>query len=158
VPVAACPERNTIKRALVAFGMVSALAALWPMGDVQGHEAQLRKNELSFVSAEQAQFKKLAPGVSRAIVWGDPDKDPYGAFTKFAPGFNAGLHMHSHDVWLVVLKGAYLYKDNAGEKRVGADSFIRIPGGKKHWRGGDAKLGALFYEALFSRFDLIPAI
>jgi quercetin dioxygenase-like cupin family protein len=53
---------------------------------------------------------------------------------------------HTNDVWIVVIKGAYLYKDDAGEKRVCPGDFLRVPGGHKHWSGGDKKLGALFYE------------
>ena len=39
----------------------------------------------------------------------------------------------------------------------GVPRFIRIPGGTKHWSGGDAKEGALFYEEGQGKFDLIPA-
>ena len=30
---------------------------------------------------------------------------------KFEPGFDAGMHTHTNDVWIVVIKGAYLYKE-----------------------------------------------
>jgi quercetin dioxygenase-like cupin family protein len=66
------------------------------------------------------------------------------------------MHTHTSDVWIVVLKGAYLYKDDAGEKRVAAGDFLRVPGGHKHWSGGDAKEGALFYAESSGKFDLIP--
>ena len=49
-----------------------------------------------------------------------------------------------------------LYKDDAGEKRVKPGDFIRIPAKTKHWNGGDAKDGALFYEESSGKFDLIP--
>ena len=55
-----------------------------------------------------------------------------------------------------MIKGAYMYKDEAGEKRVGAGSFL-LPGGHKHWSGGDPREGALFYEEYPGKFDLIPA-
>jgi hypothetical protein len=48
-------------------------------------------------------------------------------------------------------------KDEAGEKRAGPGDFLRVPGGRKHWSGGDAKEGALFYEESSGKFDLIPA-
>jgi hypothetical protein len=35
--------------------------------------------------------------------------------------------------------------------------FLRVPGGHKHWSGGDKKLGALFYEESSGKFDLVPA-
>ncbi len=71
------------------------------------------------------------------------------------PGCDAGTHIHTNDVWLIVLKGAYLYKDYAGEKRVGPGDFIRIPGGMKHWSGADLKEEVLFYEESSGKFDLV---
>jgi len=97
------------------------------------------------------------PGVSMAIIWGDPALGAHATFTKFAPGHDSGMHSHTNDLWIVVIKGAYLYKDEDGEKRVGPGDFIRVPGGRKHWSGGDKKEGALFYEEGGSKFDLIPA-
>lgn len=115
-----------------------------------------QSQEVIFVPDEKADFKEVVPGVSKALLWGDDDKGPYGAFTKFVPGFDAGMHMHTNDVWIVVLKGAYVYKDDSGEKRVGSGDFIRVPGGTKHWSGGDAKEGVFFYEESVGKFDLVP--
>ena len=97
------------------------------------------------------------PGIAKSPLWGDDSKGAYGSFTKFAPGVDAGMHTHSSDLWIVVLKGAYLYKDAAGEKRVAAGDFIRIPAKHKHWSGGDKKEGAVFYEESRGKFDLVPA-
>jgi quercetin dioxygenase-like cupin family protein len=109
------------------------------------------------VAAEQATFKQSPmAGVSMAVLWGDPDKGPHGTFTKFEPGTMRG-RTHTSDVWLVVIKGAYLYKDDEGEKRVGPGDFLRVPGGHKHWSGGDKAEGALFYQEGSGKFDLIPA-
>jgi quercetin dioxygenase-like cupin family protein len=58
---------------------------------------------------------------------------------------------------IVGIKGVYLYKDEAGEKRVEPGDFLRVPGGHKHWSGGDKKEGALFYTETSGKFDLIPA-
>ena len=123
----------------------------------RGQEKQPKKKELVFVSADRADFKEMIPGVSKAVLWGNSDIGPYGAFTTFVPGFDAGTHTHTNDVWLVVLQGAYLYKDAAGEKRVGPGEFLRIPGGMKHWSGGDSSEGALFYEESSDKFDLVPS-
>jgi quercetin dioxygenase-like cupin family protein len=146
-----------MKSAWTGLGVAVACAALWSIGVVQGQQQQAKPKALRFVSADAAQFKDAAPGVSKAVLWGDPDTGPYGAFTKFVPGLDVGMHTHTHDVWLIVLKGAYRYKDEAGEKRVGPGAFIWIPGGMKHWSGGDATEGALFYEEASGKFDLVPA-
>jgi len=66
------------------------------------------------------------------------------------------MHTHTNDVWIVGIKGAYLYKDDAGEKRVGPGDFLRVPGGHKHSSAGDKTEGALFYEEGSAKFDLIP--
>jgi mannose-6-phosphate isomerase-like protein (cupin superfamily) len=145
-----------MKRTLTVLAVVTALAVTCTIGLAQGQQQQPSEKALIFVPADKATFKEMHPGVSKAVLWGDHDKGPYGAFTKFVPGFDAGMHTHTNDVWLVVLKGAYLYKDEAGEKRVGPGDFIRIPGGRKHWSGGDAKEGALFYEESSGKFDLVP--
>jgi len=126
------------------------------VGVARSGEKQPRRKELIAASADRANFKEFFPGVSRAVLWGNPDSGSYGAFTKFVPGVEAGMHTHTNDVWLVVLRGAYLYRDAAGEKRVGSGEFIRIPGGMKHWSGGDATEGALFYEESSGKFDLVP--
>ena len=123
---------------------------------MQGHKKQLKKKELMFASADRAKFKEVVPGASRAVLWGNDETGPYGAFTRFVPGFDAGMHMHTDDARIVVIKGAYLYKDGSGEKRVGPGDFIWIPGGGKHWSGGDANEGALFYRESSGKFDLIP--
>ena len=91
------------------------------------------------------------------ILRGDPDKGSHATFTKFEPGFDAGIHTHTNDVSLVVIKGAYLYKDDDGEKRVGPGDYLFIPGGHKHWSGGDKTEGALFYQEGPAKFDLVPA-
>jgi quercetin dioxygenase-like cupin family protein len=145
-----------MKRSLLTVGVVLGLMAAWSIGRLQGQE---KAEKVIFVSSNHATFT-AQPGndrVSMAPIWGDASAGAHGTFTKFAPGYDAGLHTHTNDVWIVVVKGAYLYKDDAGEKRVGAGDFLRVPGGHKHWSGGDKKEGALFYEESSGKFDLIPA-
>jgi quercetin dioxygenase-like cupin family protein len=147
-----------MKPSLLFVGVAATLMIAWFIGRVQGQQEQGKgKEKVIFVSADQANFHETVKGVSMAALWGDADEGAHATFTRFVPGFDAGMHTHTNDVWIVVLKGAYLYKDAAGEKRVGAGSFLRVPGGKKHWSGGDAKEGALFYEESSGKFDSIPA-
>jgi quercetin dioxygenase-like cupin family protein len=111
-----------------------------------------------YVSSSSAAFTRSPnKGVSMEVLWGDPDKGAHATFTKFEAGYDAGMHTHTNDVWIAGIKGAYLYKDDAGEKRVGPGDFLRVPGGHKHWSGGDKTGGALFYEEGAGKFDLIPA-
>jgi quercetin dioxygenase-like cupin family protein len=144
-----------MRRSLLIVGVIAAMVFAWSIGRVQGQQDEGKK--VIFASADQVKFTDMGKGSSRAAIWGDANEGAHGAFNKFAPGFDAGMHTHTNDVWLVVLKGAYLYKDDDGEKRVAAGDFIRVPGGHKHWSGGDKKEGALFYSESSGKFDLIPA-
>lgn len=136
--------------------VAAAIVIAWSVGRVQG---QGSGKKVMFSSAEQADYKSMGTTteVSMAALWGDSNKGAHATFTKFVPGYDAGTHTHTNDVWIVGLKGAYLYKDDAGEKRVGPGDFLRVPGGHKHWSGGDTKEGALFYEESNGKFDSIPA-
>jgi quercetin dioxygenase-like cupin family protein len=117
------------------------------------------KDHATYVSASKATFKPMersSGAVSSVDLYGDPDKGPHATFTKFKPGYDAGMHYHTNDTRIVVIKGAYLYKDEDGEKRVGPGDFLMVPGGHKHWSGGDKTEGALFYSDSPDKFDLVP--
>ena len=144
-----------MKKSLLTVAIATTLMIAWSIGRMQGQQDQ--SNGVVFVSADKANFAEAQKGVSMASLWGDADKGAHATFTKFQPGFDAGMHTHTNDVWIVGVKGAYLYKDENGEKRVGPGSFLRVPGGHKHWSGGDPKQGALFYEESSGKFDSIPA-
>jgi quercetin dioxygenase-like cupin family protein len=151
-----------MKKSLKLIGALAAIsvAASIGMANAQGQKSKTTKSktkEVVYVSSNNATFTEKFPGVSMAVLWGNPDKGAHGTFTKFAPGYDAGTHTHTSDVWLVVLKGAYMYKDEAGDKRVGPGEFIRIPGGHKHWSGGDPTEGALFYQEGAGKFDKLEA-
>jgi len=147
-----------MKKSLMALGVgtlmvVTAASILHAQKTATGKE-----KKVIFVSAKDAAFKRsTSKGVNMEVLWGDPDKGAHATFTKFEPGYDAGMHSHSNDVWIAVIKGAYLYKDDDGEKHVGPGDFLRVPGGHKHWSGGDKTDGALFYEEGSGKFDLTPA-
>jgi|GEM_PF-465601 mannose-6-phosphate isomerase-like protein (cupin superfamily) len=149
-----CVEES-MKKSLLTLGVATTLMIALSIGRVQGQQDQ-SKEKVIFFSADKANFQDKGNGTSMAPIWGDADKGAHATFTKFVPGFDAGMHTHTNDVLIVVIKGAYLYKDDAGEKRVSPGDFLRVPGGHKHWSGGDKKEGALFYEESSGKFDLIP--
>jgi quercetin dioxygenase-like cupin family protein len=146
-----------MKRLTLVIGLAAVMLST-AFGQAPKSAASHKAKSIIYVSADKAAFKP-APmgGVSMAALWGDSTKGAHATFTKFDPGYDAGMHSHTSDVWIVVLKGAYLYKDDAGEKRVGAGEFLRVPGGHKHWSGGDKTEGALFYEEGSGKFDSVPA-
>ena len=129
-----------MKRSATVFGAAALLVIAACL--TIAHAQQADKKKVIYTSSEKASYKEMAPGgASGATIWGDPDKGPHATFTKFKPGYDAGMHTHTNDVSIVVIKGAYLH----------------IPGGHKHWSGGDKTEGALFYTEGSGKFDLIPA-
>ena len=143
-----------MKRSLI----VSAVAALTIVAALVGVAQAQKGKRVIYVSSAQATYKPSPMGgVAMQALVGDMDKGPHATFTKFDPGYDAGMHTHTNDVSIVVIKGAYLYKDEAGEKRVGPGEYLFVPGGHKHWSGGDKSEGALFYEQGSGKFDTIPA-
>jgi quercetin dioxygenase-like cupin family protein len=144
-------------KASTLIAMTAAMMLALTTGAVQAQKDAGKSSvkPADYASAETATYKEMMPGVSMAVVWGDPQKGAHGTYTKFVPGYDAGMHSHSSNLTLVVIKGAYLYKDEAGEKRVGAGDVLHIPSGHKHWSGGDKSEGALFYEQGSGKFDKI---
>lgn len=140
---------------------VMTVAALLVVASLAVARAQkeLSRDHATYVSASKATFKPMersSGAVSTAVLYGDPDNGAHATLSKFKPGYDAGTHYHSNDTRIVVIKGAYLYKDEDGEKRVGPGDFLMVPGGHKHWSGGDKTEGALFYEDGPGKFDLVP--
>jgi quercetin dioxygenase-like cupin family protein len=144
-----------MRKSVIAVG-VGVLVIIAASSMLQAQKTATAKKVIYVSSSEAALKAGPRPGISQQVVWGDPDKGAHGTYTKFEPGYDAGTHFHTNDVWIVGIKGAYLYKDDAGEKRVGPGDFLRVPGGHKHWSGGDKTDGALFYEEGSAKFDLVP--
>jgi quercetin dioxygenase-like cupin family protein len=149
-------KEDVMRRSLWGVAVALGLIGAWSIGRIQG---QADAGKVIYASSSHATFTEMPnnKSVSTAALWGDANAGAHGTFSKFVPGYDAGLHTHTNDVWIVGIKGAYLYKDDAGEKRIGPGDFLRVPGGHKHWSGGDKKEGALFYEESSGKFDFVPA-
>jgi quercetin dioxygenase-like cupin family protein len=138
--------------------IVSAVAALTIIAAFVGVARAQKEKQVIYVSSAKVTYKPSGMGgVSMQALSGDMEKGAHATFTKFDLGYDAGMHSHTNDISIVVIKGAYLYKDEAGEKRVGPGEYLFVPGGHKHWSGGDKTEGALFYEQGAGKFDSIAA-
>ena len=115
-----------MRRSLFVVALAVAITAAWSLGRVEGQKTH---EKVLYVSFTNADYKSMNKGVSEAAIWGDANKGAHATFTKFDPGQDNGMHTHTNDVWIIVLKGAYLYKDDASEKRIGPGDFLRVPGG-----------------------------
>src|ERR1700736_7073725 len=122
----------------LTMSVVAALVLVTSLAVARARK-ESSKDHVTYVSASKAEFKESARAggaVSQAVLYGDPDKGPHATLTKFKPGYDAGMHYHTNDTRIVVIKGAYLYKDEDGEKRVSLGDSINLPGGRKLWRVG----------------------
>ena len=104
--------------------------------------------------ADAMQFKEIAPGVTQAVLWGNPTKGAYGAITKIAAGTKLPLHTHASDIKIVVLSGAYVYEADGAVQKIGAGSYILVPGGKQHKSGADEDTA--FFETSMGKFTMDP--
>ena len=82
-----------MKRSLLVIGAAVALIVAWSVGRAQGQQDSTEK--VLFVSADQATFSAMNPGVSGAAIWGDSNTGAHGTFTKFEPGY---AHPHERCV------------------------------------------------------------
>src|SRR5918999_1098443 len=146
-----------MKRPRTLFGILAAVTLSGATACADARQGQAGKDAVTFASSEKVAYTERMAGASAGAAWGDPDEGAHSGFTKFVPGFDAGMHSHTNDLSLVVLKGAYLYRDEAGEKRVGPGEFLRIPGGHKHWSGGEKRGGGRFFPQTTREIDFVPA-
>jgi len=96
--------------------------------------------------------------VMMAVVWGDPAKGPHGAFNKFKPGFNAGLHTHSADLRLAVVSGTIITSSEGGpEKKLPPGSYEYQPHMVKHVTKCDTGGPCVIFVVANGKFDFVPA-
>jgi quercetin dioxygenase-like cupin family protein len=108
------------------------------------------------ITADELRYEEVVPGASMGVLRGDPQRGAHATFTRFQPGFRVARHIHTHDITLVVVRGAYIFGlDGESEaRRVEAGSYLLIPAGTPHWSGGDATEGALMLQESTGSFDL----
>ena len=97
-----------------------------------------------------------APGVKIAVLWGDLQNGPFGAFFKLPAGFAAPVHTHTHDMKLVIVSGTYIQgPDGQQEFRLGPGSYLMQPGGNyRHTTSCDEASECLFFVESNGAFDL----
>ena len=97
-----------MRRSLWMLAIALGLIVAWSLGRLQA-----QGDKVTFADPNHVSFTELPnagrAGVSSATLWGDPNAGAAGTYTKFVPGWDAGWHTHTADVWIVGIKGAYLY-------------------------------------------------
>src|SRR5690242_18424196 len=77
---------NLMKHLLLVSGTVALMLAFVPGGSAQDLDGASSGKSVLYVAAQNAKFDQSPmPGVSMAIIWGDPALGAHATFTKFAP-------------------------------------------------------------------------
>src|ERR1041385_3689239 len=150
-------KRFTTPVALVLVGLIFVAVP-----NALAQKKMMMKTNKVLWGAEDIKWDSLkgAPpgsGVMSALLWGNMDTGPFGAFIKFPPGFKNPLHYHSSAFKAVVLKGAYIYVPEKGEeKRLGPGSYFSYPAMDHHSTRGAEDSETVFYVESNGRFDVVP--
>lgn len=145
-------EGDTMKNSkYLRLGFAFALSLIVVSAGYATQKKMSKTKEVMWLAGDM-KFKPLAEGVSMAVLWGDPEKGPYGALTKFEAGTNHALHSHANDIKMVVISGAYIYGTEKGKKKFGPGSYLLIPGGRQHTSG--AEVPTLFFNESPGKFTL----
>ncbi len=145
--------RKEFPKLLLAGCITWGVSALC-LGQNEAPPAVNTKSQELIWPADKLTFKEIMPGVSEAVLWGDPAAGAHDVFTRFSPGATHPLHFHSSDLKIVVISGHYDYGTEQGKMSFGAGSYLLIPGGRKHTSG--SKDGVLFFEESTGKFDYVP--
>src|SRR5215472_16215450 len=96
-----CHKGGRMRRSLSMVAVVVGMVGAWSVGRLQG---QGQGDKVIYVSSSHAIYSPMQAGntsVSAAAVWGDHNAGAHATFSKFAPGYDAGMHSHTSDVWIV---------------------------------------------------------
>lgn len=115
-------------------------ATVWPAGEMKWSE-----------------MKGGPPGGMFVSLWGQMDKEAYGALVKLVAGEKHPMHTHTSDVKLVVLSGTFIYTPEGGtEQRLGPGSYLSVPGGLKHSSGTGDDGPCEVFQTSTGKFDMMP--
>lgn len=71
--------------------------------------------------------------IEASDLWGDSKKGAHGSLAKFPGSFIEPLHVHTNEIRVVVVKGEMEYTIGDTMTKVGPGSFVKVPGGVKHF-------------------------
>lgn len=72
------------------------------------------------------------PGVSMAVVQGDPGKGAHHTLIRFKDGFASPLHHHTSDHFVTVVSGTLILTVDGKDTTLPAGSFFSFKGRKPH--------------------------
>lgn len=95
--------------------------------------AQAAKMQSVFMEAKNLKWEASpVPGISMAVVEGDPAKGNHHALHKFNAGVSVPLHHHTADSHVTVLAGTLVVTLNGVEHRLNTGSFYSLKNKERH--------------------------
>ena len=96
------------------------------------------------------------PGVSMAVLEGDPAKGPTHFLIKLPDGFAAPLHHHSSDHFVTVVSGTLSLTVDGTETKLPAGSFFLFKGKKQHITKCEPGADCVLSIDSRGKWDVIP--
>ena len=113
-----------------AILLVSALAL---GGATAAPSEEVKSVSLSPEELRWREMSAKAPGVMISEVRGESTAGPWSGFVRFPAGSKSGVHRHSSDMKIVIVKGTWRYGPSSEkEKSYGPGSFVFIPAELPH--------------------------
>ncbi len=96
------------------------------------------------------------PGVSMAVLQGDPAKGPHHSMLKFKDGFAAPLHHHSSDHFGTVVSGTLVLTVDGKETKLPAGSYFSFKGRKQHMTRCEPGADCVLSMDVRGKWDVVP--
>ena len=136
--------QHAVRSTQYAFALVAAV--LWAVGAQAADEVKIISPDSVVYRAESS-----VPGVSTALIDGNPKQGPYTVRAKFAQNVKVPAHFHPDTRIVTVLSGTYYFGsgdkyDFAAIKGYGPGTTIVVPANSPHY-AGSAEDGAIVQES-----------
>jgi mannose-6-phosphate isomerase-like protein (cupin superfamily) len=92
--------------------------------------------------------------IEASDLWGDSKKGAHGSLAKFPGSFIEPLHTHTNEIRVVVVKGEMEYTIGDNMTKVGPGSFVKVPGGVKHFAKCADAGGCLIFLEQDGKMDM----
>ena len=143
---------------LACLLMVPVLSAPMALGAAEGAKAK-KAGTAVLTPADDIKWNDVpgSPGVSLAVLQGDPAKGPHHSMLKFKDGFAAPLHHHSSDHYGTVVSGTLLLTVDGQETALPAGSFFMFKGMKQHSTQCAPGADCVIALDVRGKWDVVPA-
>jgi uncharacterized RmlC-like cupin family protein len=133
------------------------LLALFAMPARLGAAEESKGVALAPDAVRWREMSAKAPGVMIAEISGESSKGAWSGFVRFPAGSKSGLHTHSSEMQIVIVRGTWRYGPTSEtERSFGPGSYILIPAGLPHTNSQPEEV--LMFIQQSGKFDNLPAV